>query len=180
MRQTKNHVIAMCVLATASLPTPAMPQNAGGPGLLGFYNPGTGAFQPMQVPHAAAAPDKTEQTEPVPLAVSARGGRFIINITIAIVTDIGGATIPSCSGGFSHSTSVTSFSENSFKTGTRNGSTASCQLVMNYLWPQANTSSPVSGSFSVNGGPRSVFRNLPQFDLPANGATTTFNVAVRI
>jgi hypothetical protein len=87
---------AVCAFVLASSSTGALAQV--GPGVLGLYNPATGAFQP-----APPARLMTEESEGTPRAAVNRTGRIIINIQIDIDTNIGGTTVPSCSASISHS-----------------------------------------------------------------------------
>jgi hypothetical protein len=160
---------AVCAFVLASSSTGALAQV--GPGVLGLYNPATGAFQP-----APPARLMTEESEGTPRAAVNRTGRIIINIQIDIDTNIGGTTVPSCSASISHSPTGTFFSESASKTSDRTGNTATCQMVMSYRWPGANTGFPVTGSIFVSGNNRTIGRQLVPFDLPGNGATKTINL----
>jgi hypothetical protein len=163
-------------LLTAAAAGPAAAQTLSGPGVFGFYDAASGVFTPTPAPMAAPASGVEGR------AVVARTGKFVFNVTITIVSSLG-TTTPSCSANVNHSGAVF-FSESASGTVAVNGNTATCKVEIPYRWGRASTSSPVSASINVSAFGSGVSRNhsqgLPSIDLPANNATTTRNIAVRL
>jgi hypothetical protein len=144
--------------------------------LFGFYDPATGVFQPARP--TSVAPAAGAQS----LATVTRGGTFVFKITIQIVSGtsiIPATTKPQCTAYATHSGNLY-FSENVSKTSTRTGDTATCVLRLPYLWVDADPSNGVSPQVYVYAGDRSLSHYLTPIALPANGATTTFTVTVRL
>ena len=173
MRYRHFFIAAACLAATVF---PATAQTLAGPGFFGFYNPATGAFQPITPPSAAPA------TGTQSLATVTRVGTFIFKITIKIVSPVSvipADTKPYCTAYAYHSGTVY-FSENVSSTAHRTGNTATCVLRIPYLWTDATPGVGVSPQIYVSGGNRGLNRNLPVIPLPANNTTTIFNVGVRL
>jgi hypothetical protein len=160
------------IVAAASIP--AVAQAPTGPGLFGFYNPATGAFQPVPMGIAPAA--RSDAIEPA--AIVARRGRIVFEISIAIRTNIGTAE-PGCQAGIQHNANFF-YSESGGATSNRVGNTATCRVVINYRWAQASTTSPVLANISVFGGGRFMSQGVREFNVPPDGADITINVNVTL
>jgi hypothetical protein len=161
----RQFFIAVACLAAAVIPATA--QTLTGPGFFGFYDPATGAFQPV-TPHSVA-PAAGAQS----IVAVTRGGTFVFKITIKIISAVSvipASTKPSCTAYAYHSGNLY-FSENASKTASRTGDTATCILRIPYLWVDADPSEGVSPQISVYTGSRSLSHNLASIALPDNGAS---------
>ena len=163
----------------------------------------TGAQNPRAVPRhltsGTTMPKPTAVEDNLDFAQAALttfGGTFTFKITITIKsTNLGTDTIE-CSANadvvdFNTTTGVNSGSyiEEAAVAATRSGSTATCTVNIPYSWGLANGSTDIVGlSYSIyafnttaNGLPiRDNGHSLPNMHVPANGTTTTINVAATI
>ena len=154
-------------------------KNASFPGILGYLDPKTGAFKPMQQGIDLSAASFAILT-----------GEIEYKITVTIKSAIATSSPIVCGGNAATADlgSGTSHSETASVTASRAGSTASCTVIIPYAWALASAGSDsVSLSYSVTaaGGAgglasRASIHSLPPIKVPANNATTTETVAVTI
>ena len=162
MRIAKVLLIGLCCLAVA----PAWAQTANSAaktGVLGFFDPQTGAFRPAQ----------TIGEDVEPAAVATFGGT--INVTLTTVLD--------------GTTSFTNYFETDTVAATGTGATRSCKLVIPYSWSLASqltdfmsTSYHVSGGAGATGLPQRTAGRSPLDNrkVPANGTITNLTANVTI
>lgn len=163
--QRRYKRLALAAVTTIAVTGTAAAQQ---PGIFGFYNPGTGQFQPAPVQTLAPA----TRTNASPETAVSRSGIFKVVITIAVKNGTAPAVLPTCYINVSHSTPGRYYSQNQNVQGTRVGDNAKCVAVINYKWTAANTASPVSISATAYVGNWSAQVPMDPIPLPANGATT--------
>ena len=179
MRIANVLLIGLCCLAVA----PAWAQtanNAAKTGVLGFFDPQTGAFRPAQ----------TVGEDVEPAAVATFGGT--INVTLTITVKTVGITNVTCSAqvnALDGTTSFTSYFETDTVAATGTGATRSCKLSIPYSWSLASQATDfMSTSYSVTGGAgatglpqRTAGRSpLDNRKVPANGTITALTANVTL
>jgi hypothetical protein len=181
MRTTKLLLICICCVMVAPA---AWGQTADGParsGILGYFDPHTGAFRP--VPSAA-------EEGPDAAALTTFGGTVTVTLTITLKT--ASLTNITCSEEVSvlDGTSSPRFlTESNTVAATGTGTTRTCKLSIPYSWgliAQASdnmtTSYSVVGSTGTTGRPQrtSSLSPLDTRKVPANGAITALTAAVTL
>jgi hypothetical protein len=179
MRIAKVLLIGFCCLAVA----PAWAQTANSAaktGVLGFFDPQTGAFRPAQ----------TIGEDVEPAAVATFGGT--INVTLTITVKTAGITNVTCTAEVTvldGTTSFTNYFETDTVAATGTGATRSCKLVIPYSWSLASqltdfmsTSYHVSGGAGATGLPQRTAGRSPLDNrkVPANGTITNLTANVTI
>jgi len=123
-------------------------------------------------------------------AVTPTTGQFVFNFTITLSSTIPTTTTIGCVAQVSVTgdKSIPGILEIEGSTATRSGSTATCAVTIPYSWNLVNPSTDKVGivytiEAPVQGGVytvpyRQTHENLGTILVPANGATTTFDLAV--
>ena len=172
MRIAKVLLIGLCCLAVA----PAWAQTANSAaktGVLGFFDPQTGAFRPAQT--------IGEDVEPV--AVATFGGT--INVTLTITVKTAGITNVTCTAEVTvldGTTSFTNYFETDTVAATGTGATRSCKSLASQLTDFMSTSYHVSGGAGATGLPQRTTGRSPLDNrkVPANGTITNLTANVTI
>lgn len=184
MSITKLLLICMCcVIAVPSVwaQTANSPANSG---VLGYWDPHTGAFRPVTAAAEEAFPDAA--------ALTTFGGTITLTITITLKTT--SLTTITCSEAVSVIDGATTgaprvFSESNTVAATGTGSTRTCKLSIPYAWGLATpTSDSMTTSYSVLGNTgttglpqrTSFLTPLDTRKVPANGAITALTAAVTL
>ncbi len=183
MKSLTIFIVCAC-LAVVTLPAWGQAANAKtgaaiNHGILGYLDPGTGAFKPMRVrtPHADAP------TSPPPVTQ----GTFVIGLTINVISSFPSDETYTCG---AESTvfdeSGLDFEDDATVTATRSGNTVTCTVTIPYYWRLADPSMDTvtvgfdvvaTGPASSNGQPTRETRQdlVVNYPIPANFRTTTFN-----
>lgn len=184
MSLTKLLLICMCcVIAVPSVwsQTASSPANSG---VLGYWDPHTGAFRPV----TAAA----EEGFPDAATLMTFGGTITVTITITLKTT--SLTTITCSEEVSVVDGATTgtprvFSESNTVAATGTGTTRTCKLSIPYSWglttqttDNMTTSYSVFGSTGTTGLPQrtSLLSPLDTRKVPANGVITALTAAVTL
>jgi hypothetical protein len=171
MRYLCNALSCATIIAVAAAGT----ATAQAPGIFGTYNPATGQFLPTPV---QAAPQSS--ASPTPYSPVARNGTVHVNLTITVLNGTPSTTTPSCYLYVYHQPPGHSYSQSQSITGTRTNNVAHCNIIVHYSWPAADTAYPVTFSATAYVGSSQSGVPIDPVSLPANGATTTINVATRV
>jgi hypothetical protein len=181
MRTTKLFLICMCCVMVASAVWGQTADGQAKSGVLGYFDPHTGAFRP--VPSAA-------EEGPDPAALTTFGGTVTVTLTITLKTT--SLTNITCSEEISVVDGTTSprfYAESNAVAATGTGSTRTCKLSIPYSWgltAQASdnmtTSYSVIGSTGTTGLPQrsSTLTPLDTRKIPVNGAITALTAAVTL
>jgi hypothetical protein len=143
-----------------------------GQGILGYFDPQTGAFKPL----AKSAPEEMES------AAAATAGDFKVTFNITVKSAIPPTATITCifTASTADLTSGLSMNDSMSVAATGSGASRKCVLDMFYSWPLSSpTSDTVSLSYSITAagtgtsGPvtRESFQTLPS-KKPANGTTS--------
>jgi hypothetical protein len=184
MRITKLLLICMCFVLTASSVWGQAANNAESTGVLGYWDPHTGAFRPVI---AAADESFTEAA-----ALVTFGGTITVTLTITLKT--ASLTAITCSESVSVVDGATTgaprvFSESNTVAATGTGTTRTCKLSIPYSWGLATQASDnmttgysVFGATGTTGLPQrtSTLSPLDTRKVPANGAVTALTAAVTL
>jgi hypothetical protein len=169
-----------CVLAAPAVwgQTPSRPSR---PGILGYFDPQTGAFRPVPAP--------AEEDADAPAATTFTG---TINVTLTITLKTAGLTNITCTQSVSvldGTTAPTFFSESNTVAATGSGTTRTCKLSIPYSWvltsqasDNMSTGYAVVGSTGTTGLPQRTHDRSPldTRKVPANGTITTLTAAVTL
>ena len=183
MRITKLFLICMCFVLVASSAWGQAANSAENTGVLGYWDPHTGAFHPV----AAATEESVDAT-----ALMTFGGTITVTITITLKTT--SLTAITCSESVSVVDGATTgvpriFSESNTVAATGTGTTRTCKLSIPYSWGLATQASDnVSTSYSVFGATgtnalpqrTSTLSPLDTRKVPANGVITALTAAVTL
>ena len=184
MRFTKLLLICVCCLLAASAAWGQAADNLAKPGILGYFDPQTGAFRPLP----QAVPDDAD----LPPAATTFTGTINVTITVTLKTttitnvtcQIGTSTVDAITSG-----AAVSYNESDSVTATGSGATRTCKLSIPYSWvlstQPADTMSTtyivLGGATTVGSPTRTAGRGpLDTRKVPANGATTTLTAAVTL
>jgi hypothetical protein len=184
MRFAKLLLICTCCLVAATAAWGQAANIQAKPGILGYFDPQTGAFRPLP----QALPDDAD----LPPAATTFTGTINVTITVTLKTTT--ITTVTCGIGTSTNDGVTTatpifYSESNSVTATGTGTTRTCKLSIPYAWSLATQSTDtMSTGYTVIGGTtttgaatRTASRSpLDTRKVPANGATTTLTAAVTL
>jgi hypothetical protein len=179
----KTNIMLICM---CSMIAPAVwGQTAHSPaksGILGYFDPRTGAFRPV--------PAATEES-PDPSALTTFGGTITVTLTITVKST--GLTNFTCSAEVGvvdaeTTASPRSYDESATATATGSGATRTCKLTIPYSWGlSTQASDSMTTSYSVEGNSTSTVaaRSSSLFPLdtrkvPASGTTTALTAAATI
>lgn len=183
MRITKLLLICMCCFMVASEVWGQTTASQANPGILGYFDPHTGAFRP--VPLAG-------EEGPDVAALTTFGGT--INLTITITLKTTSLTTVTCVEEVSvfdgaATTTPRVFSESNTVAATGTGTTRTCKLSIPYSWGLTTpTSDSMTTSYSVFGSAgttglsqrTSSLSPLDTRKVPANGAITALTAPVTL
>jgi hypothetical protein len=184
MNFKKLLLICMCCLMAVATAWGQAANAQAKPGILGYFDPQTGAFRPL--PQAPA-----DDAELPPAATVFTG---TINVTITVTLKTTTITTVTCSIGTDTNDAITTatpifYSESNSVTATGTGTTRTCKLSIPYAWSLATqatdtmtTAYTVLGGATTVGAPtRTASRSpLDTRKVPANGAVTTLTAAVTL
>lgn len=183
MRFAKVLLISMSCLIAAQAAWGQTAAVQAKPGILGYFDPQTGAFRPL--------PQAPADDEDLSRAGTVFTGTVSVTITVTLKT----TTITTVTCGITTSTNdavttvPTFYEETNSVTATGTGTTRTCKLSIPYAWSLATQSTDtMSTSYTIFGGTtttgpatRSATRSpLDTRKVPANGATTTLTAAVTL
>lgn len=154
------------------------------PGILGYFDPQTGAFRPL--------PQASADEEDASRAASVFTGTINVTITVTLKTTT--ITTVTCEIGTDTNDAVTTatplfYNESNSVTATGTGTTRTCKLSIPYAWTlSTQPTDTMTTSYTVIGGTsttspttRTASRNpLDTRKVPVNGATTTLTAAVTL
>jgi len=157
---------------------------AANPGVLGYWDPRTGAFRPV--------PAATDEASPDAASLITFGGTVTVTITITLRTT--SLTSISCSeevSVFDGATTTTPriFTESNTVAATGTGTTRTCKLSIPYAWALATQASDnmttgysVFGTTATTGTPTRSSSSSPldTRKVPANGVITALTAAVTL
>ena len=174
MKAMKFLLLAACITGVSFAQDAAATKPSSG--ILGYLDPQTGAFRPVQI-------NKSAPSE-VP-AVTPTTGKFVFNVSIAVNPGLASSAKITCSAGVSvgEPSNFTGFGDTVVATATRSGGTAACTINVPYGWylqtPTKDTV-VISVTVSADAGtlgtpPYSIGSSLQELSIavPASGATTT-------
>lgn len=184
MKTTKLLLICMCcILAVPAVWGQAAAGAASRQGILGYLDPGTGAFRPIP-------PVVEDSVEPP--ALTTFGGT--INVTLTITVKTTALTTFSCTATVTvmdqfTTTSPRTYSESDTVAATGTGTTRTCKLSIPYSWALGSQASDtMTTSYFVLGQAAtpavtqrtSGLSPLDSRKVPASGATTALTAAVTL
>jgi hypothetical protein len=184
MSITRLLLICICFVLTVSSVWGQAANSAENTGVLGYWDPHTGAFRPV----TAAA----EESFPEPAALVTFGGTITVTLTITLKTT--SLTTITCSESVSVVDAATTgapriFSESNTVAATGTGTTRTCKLSIPYSWGLATQASDtmstgysVFGATGTNALPQrtSILSPLDTRKVPANGVITALTAAVTL
>lgn len=185
MRITKLLLICLCCLLAVSTVWGQSADSQSKSGILGYLDPHTGAFRPVQPP--------AEDAAALPPALTTFTGTITVTITVTLKT--AGLTNVVCSADTSVDDALTTspriFAEQDSVLATGTGSTRTCKLSIPYSWALATQSADsMSTNYTVTGSASTTTATPPirssgltGFDtrkVPANGATTALTASVTL
>jgi hypothetical protein len=183
MKFAKLAFISVCCLMVAQAAWGQAADVQAKPGILGYFDPQTGAFRPV--------PQGLVDDEDASRAASVFTGTINVTITVTLKTTT--ITTVTCQIGTNLTDSITttpvSYSESDSVTATGSGTTRTCKLSIPYAWSLATQSSDtmttgytvIGGATTVGAATRTASRiPLDTRKVPANGATTTLTAAVTL
>lgn len=185
MRITKLLLICLCCLLAVATVWGQSADSQSKSGILGYLDPHTGAFRPVQPP--------AEDAAALPPALTTFTGTITVTITVTLKT--AGLTNVVCSADTSVGDAFTtasprSFAEQDTVLATGTGTTRTCKLSIPYSWALAtqstdsmSTNYTVTGSGSTTTTPPIRSSGLSGFDtrkVPANGAITALTASVTL
>jgi hypothetical protein len=184
MSITKLLLICMCFVLTAPSVWGQAANSSDNTGVLGYWDPHTGAFRPVTA--------ATEESFPDAAALITFGGTITVTLTITLKTT--SLTAITCSEAVSVVDGSTTgaprvFSESNTVAATGTGTTRTCKLSIPYSWglttpasDNMSTSYSVFGSTATTGLPQrtSTLSPLDTRKVPANGAITALTAAVTL
>jgi hypothetical protein len=185
MSITKLLLICMCFVLTASSVWGQAANTAENTGILGYWDPHSGAFRPVTAAAQESSPDAAA-------ALTTFGGTITVTLTITLKTTSLNAI--TCSEAVSVVDGATTgaprfFSESNTVAATGTGTTRTCKLSIPYSWgltTQASdnmtTGYTVLGATGTNALPQRTSSSSPldTRKVPANGAITALTAAVTL
>ena len=180
MRITKVLLICLCCVMVVPAVLAQTASTPSRPGILGYFDPQTGAFRPVPAPATDGAD--------TPAATTFTG---TVNVTLTITLKTAGLTNVSCS----QSTSVVDgttapvfYSESNSVAATGSGTTRTCKLSIPYAWSlNSQASDNMTTSYSVVGTATTVLTQrsstmspLDTRKVPANGSIVNLTANVTL
>jgi hypothetical protein len=172
-------VCAFCVGITPALWSQS--SNETKLGILGYLDPKTGAFRPL--------PQNPAEDDEAVTPAAATTGKFVFVFTITIASTSLATDTIICTANTNVFESGLFLESASAKAAVK-GSTATCAVTIPYSWPLKSASTDTvslryeviaSGAATAGGLPNRISsQSLPTIKVPANGATTTENIASTI
>jgi len=174
-------VLGVFALVALALPLSSQQGPKNVRGIYGTWDPSTGIFMPI---HQAPAPNSdAEGVEPL----TTYTGKIVVNFTITITSAISTSTTIACDANVTVVDLTGQLTDSLSTSATRSGSTATCTVTIPYSWSVSSTSDSVYISYSLSAPPQplvstSVFPRrysghpISTITVPANGATTTYNI----
>jgi hypothetical protein len=184
MNITKLLLICMCCVIAVSSVWSQTANTSANSGVLGYWDPHTGAFRPVTTAVEEGFPDAA--------SLMTFGGTITLTITITLKTS--SLTTITCSEQVSVVDAATTgtprvFSESNTVAATGTGTTRTCKLSIPYSWGLATQSSDnmttsysVFGATGTTGLPQrtSLLNPLDTRKVPANGAITALTASVTL
>lgn len=184
MRIKKLLLICMCCLIAAPAVWGQAANRPAKPGILGYFDPQTGAFRPVQ-------PAAEEDADLAAATATTFTGTITVTLTITLKT--AGLTTITCEADVLAEDALTTIpitlDESNVVVATGTGTTRTCKLTIPYAWSlTTQPSDSMMTSYSVFGGAgttglpqrRSSRNTLDTRKVPANGAMTMLTAAVTL
>lgn len=174
--------LGTCVLVAIAVPLLSQnSKSAAVRGIYGRWDPTTGVFTPIHP--APAAIGEGEEAPPTTLYT----GKIVVNFTLTITSAIPTGDTIACSVNVDVVDTTGSITDSLASSAVRSGSTATCSVTIPYSWNITTTSDSVYVTYDVSAPPQplvsgSTFprrysgRPVSTITVPANGATTTYNL----
>lgn len=180
MQHCKTILVSMCLIALATSAWSQSPSFTHGKAPVQI-DPITGQFRMMQA-----------DTEIQPFAGTTVTGKFVVNFTITVSSTLSTSDVISCgvTSTLLDTGSTFEILEGATVAATRSGSTAKCTVTIPYSWTLVtSTTDMVLLTFDINVPATTAGSQFPNrfsehgfanIHVPANGATTTFNLTPTI
>jgi hypothetical protein len=175
-------ILGACALVALAVPLLSQnPRSTSVRGIYGRWDPNTGIFTPVH-----EAPARLPEGEELP-PTTTYTGKIVVNFTLTITSAIPTTDTIACNVSADVVDATGSITDSLSTSATRSGSTATCSVTIPYSWNITTTADDVYITYDISAPPQplvstSAFprrysgRPVATITVPANGATTTYNL----